>query len=108
MENLVIKKGVKDKDGLPWVIVRTFSAGVFAGYLKSKEGDEVTLVNSRRIWAWYGAASLSQLSQEGVKRPNDCKIAMVEPLKIAKGWVEIIPGTNAAKKSIDGVAEWKM
>jgi hypothetical protein len=116
MENVVIngveyapvQKGVNDSDGLPWVIVRAYSAGVFAGYLKSKDGDEVTLVNSRRIWTWYGAASLSQLAQEGVKKPKDCKIAMVEPIKTIKGRIEITPGTEAAKKSIDGVAEWKM
>jgi len=42
-----------------YVIVRTHSAGVFAGELKSRNGKEVDLNNARRLWYWYGAASLS-------------------------------------------------
>ena len=45
-----------------YVIVRTYSAGVFAGYLISQKGKEVTLTDARRIWFWSGAASLSQLA----------------------------------------------
>ena len=44
---------------LKYVIVRTYSAGVFAGELESKNGQEVVLRNARRIWYWSGAASLS-------------------------------------------------
>ena len=62
---------MKPKD--PYVIVRTFSAGVFAGTLKHREGKEVTLTDARRIWYWAGAASLSQLAQSGTSRPHDCK-----------------------------------
>jgi len=50
-----------------YVIVRTYSAGVFAGTLVSREGREVTLADARRIWYWDGAASLSQLAMEGTK-----------------------------------------
>lgn len=51
------------------VIVRTYSAGVFAGELETKDGREVTLMNARRLWYWTGAASLSQLAQEGTSKP---------------------------------------
>ena len=44
--------------GMKYVIVRTCSAGVFAGYLKSRKGQEVSLVSARRLWYWNGAASL--------------------------------------------------
>jgi hypothetical protein len=37
---------------LPYVIVRTARAGVFAGFLKTRDGQEVTLKNSRRLWLW--------------------------------------------------------
>ena len=50
---------------LKYVIVRTYSAGVFAGNLKSRDGKEVTLTNARRLWYWSGAASLSQLAVAG-------------------------------------------
>ena len=46
-------------DGMEYCIVRTYSAGVFAGYIKSRNGQECTIINSRRIWYWKGAASLS-------------------------------------------------
>jgi len=45
---------------LKYVLVRTQSAGVFAGELESRNGQEVVLLNARRIWYWDGAASLSQ------------------------------------------------
>lgn len=48
-----------------YVIVRCENAGVFAGYLESREGREVTLLKARRIWYWDGAASLSQLISNG-------------------------------------------
>ena len=45
-----------------YVIVRTHSAGVFAGNLLSRKGKEVVLTNARRLWYWIGAASLSELA----------------------------------------------
>ena len=95
-------------EGLPYVIVRCRSAGVFAGYLKNREGQEATLQNSRRIFYWDGAASLSQLSQEGVSKPQNCKFPCEEPEKTVFEVIEIIPATEKAKKSIAGVPIWKM
>lgn len=40
-------------------IVRTYSAGVFAGEIESRNGREVVMKNARRLWYWDGAASLS-------------------------------------------------
>lgn len=96
-----------EENKLPWVVVRTYSAGVHVGYLAKKDGDEVLLLESRRIWYWDGAASLSQLSQEGVTKPQNCKFAMTLPEITLKGWIEIIPATETAKQSILGVPEWK-
>lgn len=45
-----------------YVIVRTYSAGVFAGTLVSRKGQGVVLKDARRLWYWKGAASLSQLA----------------------------------------------
>jgi len=89
-----------------YVIARTYSAGVFAGTLKSKKGQEVVLTNARRLWYWSGAASLSQLAVEGVKNPGSCKFPVevkeVELLQV----IEIIPCTDKAKKSIAEVSVW--
>src|ERR1035437_1136628 len=60
-------------DGMKYVICRTQSAGVFAGYQESRTGQEVVLRKARRLWYWEGAASLSQMAQEGTSKPNSCK-----------------------------------
>ena len=90
-----------------YVIVRTYSAGVFAGVIKSRKGQEVVLENARRLWYWSGAASLSQLAMEGVKNPGQCKfpceVKRVELLQV----IEIIDCTEAARQSIKAVSEWK-
>jgi len=54
-------------------IVRTYSSGVFAGYIESRNGQEVVMRNARRLWYWIGAASLSQLAQSGTTDPKNCK-----------------------------------
>lgn len=89
-----------------YVIVRTYSAGVFAGYIKSRKGQEVVLENARRLWFWSGAASLSQLAMEGVKNPGDCKFPVeIKEVELLQA-IEIIPCTEKAKKSIAKVSVW--
>jgi hypothetical protein len=93
-------------DGLEYVIVRTYSAGVFAGYLKDKNGQEVNLLKARRLWQWYGAASLSQLSVDGVSQPDQCKFPVeVETINLLQA-IEIIPATKKAQDSIASVPVW--
>jgi hypothetical protein len=92
---------------LKYVIVRTYSAGVFAGELVSRKGQEVILKNARRLWYWKGAASLSQLAEEGTSCPNECKfpceVSQVELLQA----IEILNVSEKAKSSIKGVPVWK-
>lgn len=90
-----------------YVIIRTYSAGVHAGYLESRDGKEVTLKNSRRLWYWDGAASLSQLAVDGVSKPENCKFAVTLPLLTLTEAIEIILCTEKAKLCIEGVKEWK-
>lgn len=96
-----------DEKGLPYVVVRAQFAGVFAGYLKDKQPDEVTLVNVRRLWYWDGAASCSQLASDGVSKPSNCKFTAPNREILIKNWIEILPATTSAKKSLEGVAIWK-
>jgi hypothetical protein len=96
----------KKEDGR-YVIVRTYSAGVFAGELISRNGREVVMHNARRIWQWAGAASLSQLAQEGTSKPNECKFPCeVDRVELLEA-IEILNVTEAAKKSIKNVPVWK-
>ena len=95
-------------DGMPYCMVRTYSAGVFAGYVESREGKEATLRNARRIWYWDGAASLSQLATDGTSKPENCKFPCPVDRVTLTEVIEIIPITKRAKKSIEEVAVWKM
>lgn len=103
MKKKIVKKKSLKK---PYVIVRTYSAGVFAGYLKSKKGQEVILENARRLWYWDGAASLSELSVYGISRPQNCKFPCEVPEVELLQSIEILPCSDEAKKSIAGVPVW--
>lgn len=92
---------------LKYVIVRTFSAGVFAGELESRTGKEVILKNARRLWYWEGAASLSQLATDGVSKPENCKFPCEVDRVCLLEATEIIDVTPKAKKSIASVPVWK-
>lgn len=91
-----------------YVIIRTYSAGVFAGYLISKDGKEVVLENARRLWRWSGAASLSQLAMEGVKNPEECMFPCeVDRIELTEA-IEIIDATLKAMNSIKNVPVWEV
>ncbi len=89
------------------VIIRATNAGVFFGTLKEKTGDEVVLRDCRRLWYWDGAASLSQLAVDGTVTPGNCNFTVTVPEIAILGVIEIIPCTDKAIKSIEGVSEWK-
>jgi len=90
-----------------FVIVRTYSAGVFAGVLESRAGQEVVLTNARRLWYWDGAATLSELATSGTSKPKKCKfpvaVARVELLQA----IEVLDVTADARTSIEAVPVWR-
>lgn len=98
---------VFDPDGLEYCMVRTYSAGVFAGYVEKRNGKEAVLRNARRIWRWAGAATLSQLATDGTSDPQNCKFPCAVDNVTLTEVIEIIPTTEKAKKSIDEVPVWK-
>jgi len=95
-------------DGMSYVICRTYTAGVFAGYLKERKGQEVVLIKARRLWKWVGAASLSQLAQEGVKNKKDSMFPAEVDEVILLQAIEILPCTEAARLNIAEVPIWKV
>lgn len=92
---------------MKYVIIRTYSAGVFAGYLESRNGQEVILKNARRLWYWSGAASLSQLAMEGVKNPKECKFPIEVDRVELLNTIEILDVTEKARENIANVPVWK-
>jgi hypothetical protein len=88
------------------VIIRTRSAGVFAGQLATFENQTAVLKNARRLWYWSGAASLSELSVLGVKKPKECKFPIAVEEVILPEVIEILPLTPKARDSIAAVKVW--
>jgi len=88
-------------------IIRTEKAGVFFGEIKERNGSEATLTNVRRLWYWDGAASLSQLAVDGTCKPNNCKFTIKVDEMVVLGIIEIIPCSEKATASIQGVKEWR-
>lgn len=97
---------LNEGDPRPYVVVRTYSAGCFAGELVSRKGDkEVSLANARRLWYWDGAASLSELAVRGASRPQNCKFPVACDVTVTEA-IEIISTTPEARASIEAVPVW--
>jgi hypothetical protein len=94
-------------DDYPIYMVRTYSAGVFYGGLKERNGKEVTLTNATRVFFWKGASTLSQLAQLGTSNPNECKFPMPVSEVILTEAIELIPVTEEALKTLNLVKIWK-
>jgi len=83
-------------------IIRTYSAGVHFGIVKDVDnkaggqGCDVLLENSRRIWKWEGAFTLSEVAQAGVN--SSSRIASEVPETYICGVIEMIPTTESARK----------
>ena len=83
-------------------VVRTYSAGVWFGYVAEKSGNEVIVKNARRMWRWWAAEgiSLSSVALHGVKH-NESKIVEAVPAVWLEA-IELIPASEKAIASIEG------
>lgn len=90
-------------------IIRTNRAGVFFATLSEFDATNriATLTDCRRLWFWSGAASLSQLANEGVKNASSCKFTVIVPQMQVMEVIEIIPASEEAIKNIEAVRVWK-
>lgn len=88
-----------------FVIIRTYSAGVWAGKLKQKSGNEVILTEARRMWQWKAkeSISLSGCAKYGIDEANS-RIAPALDLTWLEA-IEILPMTDVATKSIMGAKD---
>jgi len=100
-----VKAGTRN--GMEFKIIRTYSAGVFAGYVESRTGKEVVIRDAIRIWQWAGANSLSQLAVDGTNSPSNCHFAMsVDKIEVLEA-IELLDVTAKAKSNILSVPPWK-
>lgn len=84
---------------LPFVVVRTFSAGVHVGRLSRRDGADVTLTDARRVWRWRGANTLHELALRGC---DEAYSRVSEPVAMIElpGSIEIIATTPEAEKNL--------
>jgi hypothetical protein len=105
------ESGATNGDPAPgtYVIVRCRDAGVHAGEFVSHPTDRtVVLRNSRRLWHWEGAASLSEIAVYGAKDVAACKFGVVIPNNTSLlDACEIIVCQNAGMGMIVKCPEWR-
>ena len=99
-------KETQEIDG-DWVIVRTYSAGVFFGKISSREGKECVMSTARRLWYWDGAPCLQSLAMDGTSKPQNCKFPCTVANLTLTEVIEITPCSAKGVKSIQGVKVWE-
>ena len=61
-----VRASKKASPAQPYVVVRTYSAGVHVGHLVRRNEKQVELRDARRIWKWVGANTLNEIANTGV------------------------------------------
>lgn len=84
-----------------YVLVRTYSAGVHFGFLKSQNGKEVVLTDARRLWQWEGAFTLSAVAENGI---SGGRISTPVSEILLTEAIEVIPTSHTAQTQL---AEFK-
>ncbi len=84
------------------VIIRTYSAGVHYGILSEKQGNEVILNESRRLYYWNcsRSISLSGVAKYGLCADSSKVCAPIDGLWLEA--IEILPLSEEAINSIEG------
>ena len=102
-------RATEDDEGHPYVILRCTKAGVHAGWLTLKSDKELELTESRRIWYWKGAASLSELAVYGASNPKECRFGACVPQTVIPTWdiCEVIYCCVAGAEMIKAQPEWR-
>lgn len=96
-------------DGLEYCIIRTYSAGVWAGYVdRSVKGYSRTVKQARRLWRWWSEFTLSALAVEGVRKDKEeyNKYAMPVDEIDLENVLEVIPCTKKAQEQIINIPNY--
>lgn len=85
-----------------YVIIRTYSAGVWFGKLEKKAGNEVILTEARRMYKWWckKSISLSGVAKYGIYQDKS-KICPALP----KVWLEAIEILTLSDDAIKSLKE---
>lgn len=103
-------QAIATKNGMKYVILRTNTAGCHVGLLASctptDNAYDCTIVDTRRIWSWSGAKTLSHLAAKGSNDHSGCKISIEIPENRMMA-VEVISMTEEAVKSFNEIPFWE-
>ena len=77
-------------------IIRTYSAGVHVGAIKSVDGKTVVLTDAVRIWRWRGANSLHELALHGPAQDWTRISERVPEITLTEA-IELIPVADEAR-----------
>lgn len=109
-ENSLKNAQSKPVKGLTYCIVRTYSAGVWAGWVDLKNyGEKMIIRDARRLWQWWSEFTLSALATTGIKegKESENKYAMPVEEVYLTNVIEIIPCTDLAKEQIVSQPNYK-
>jgi len=98
------------KDGLTYCIIRTYSAGVWAGYVDyANESMCQEVFEARRLWRWWSEFTLSALAMQGYRedKKDENKYAMPVPSVRLFQIIELIPCTMEAQERIQSLPNYK-
>lgn len=103
VSEVVTNEPAKSNKGLTYCVVRTYSAGVWAGWVDLKNyGERMTIKDARRLWRWWSEFTLSALATTGIREGKEAenKYAMAVDIVFLTNVIEIIPCTEKAKADI--------
>jgi hypothetical protein len=86
-----------------YFIVRADRAGVFFGKIKeTKSNESIVMTDVRKIFYWYGACAVEQISQDGVN--GNSKLTVVVPEMTIANPIQVI---ECSEKAIDNLKSHK-
>lgn len=98
------------KDGLNYCVIRTNSAGVWAGYIDlSKDSMCQEVYEARRLWRWWSEFTLSALAVQGYREDKVKENMYAMPVHSVKLFeiIEVIPCSDVAREKIQSLPSHK-
>ncbi len=89
-----------------YCIVRCRLAGVHAGIVEAMDNNILILKDSRRMWAWKSAFTLSECAMKGIEKDSKIACAVDTVIIPVCDVGEVIPCTDSAQKTIKEAKEY--
>jgi len=98
-----------NEDGWRLCIIRTYSAGVWYGWVDYDAENNflgVIVKKARRMWKWQNAFSLSELATKGAS--GDTRLAVALPEMKLNRVIELIPVSGEAEKVLNAIKDYEV